>query len=292
MAENLFEPAAERVGHADARRVGAPQRRRCSDPRNSVAGSSCSTRRALRGWLSSSAIGRDRARVDAGPRRQRHACAASARRRTPYTSGLPPSRGLRRRSRRRRRRAPCGRATTCSASFSAVSALSRVNSGPPKRPGLLAGDDRRPCCRSASRRAASRARGGRSVAAPAERDDVGDLGAAAVVRLGPRDRVGPRASVGRIAGKKRRDRSKVVRVVGGEPADPRKPPDIDRNAHGSRPVLGLTGVEVSAELTCTRTPTVSKRSRGLSSTRTRYSIDATALRRRPARVGCVNFVLP
>ena len=77
---------------------------------------------------------------------------------------------------------------------------------------------------------ASRLRRGATFLLP--RDDASGLGATAVVRLRPRDRVGPRAAIGRIAGEKRRDRSEVVRVIGGEPANPRKSPDVDRNTHG------------------------------------------------------------
>ena len=60
-------------------------------------------------------------------------------------------------------------------------------------------------------------------------DDRGNLVAAAIVRLRPRNRVGPRGAVGRVAGKKRRDRAEVVRVVGRQPANPWKPPHVHRD---------------------------------------------------------------
>ena len=70
--------------------------------------------------------------------------------------------------------------------------------------------------------------------------DRSDLRSAAIVGLGPRDRFGPCSSIGGIAGKKRRNGSKIVRVVGGQTADPREPPNVDRNANmdiGVRPGL-------------------------------------------------------
>jgi len=39
--------------------------------------------------------------------------------------------------------------------------------------------------------------------------------------------------MGWIAREKRRNRREIVRIVGGEPSDPGKPTDIDRNAHRS-----------------------------------------------------------
>src|SRR5439155_3941792 len=54
-------------------------------------------------------------------------------------------------------------------------------------------------------------------------DDRSDTLAAVIVRLRARDRVGPRRPLGGIAGKKRRDRSKIVRIVRSEPPDPREP---------------------------------------------------------------------
>ena len=131
---------------------------------------------------------------------------------------------------------------------------------------LLAGDDGDGAAVGEQARRLARARRA-PVAAPAELAMTAAISvAAAIVRLRARDRVRPRGAIGRIAGKKRRDRSEVVGVVGGEPPDPRKAPNVDRDAHGIGSTgLRVDGVEVSAELTCTRTPTVSKRSRGLSS---------------------------
>ena len=63
-------------------------------------------------------------------------------------------------------------------------------------------------------------------------DDVRDFAAAMIVRLRAGDCAGPRGALGWIARKKRRDRAEIVRVVGGEPANPRKAPDIDGNADG------------------------------------------------------------
>ena len=40
-----------------------------------------------------------------------------------------------------------------------------------------------------------------------------------------------RLAIGRIARKKRRDGAEIVRVVRREPANPRKPADVDRDAH-------------------------------------------------------------
>ena len=73
------------------------------------------------------------------------------------------------------------------------------------------------------------------------RNDRGDLVPPAGVRLRARDRVGPRRAIGRITRKKRRDGAEVVRVVSGEPANPGKPPDVDRNPHG-RPVRRCGGL--------------------------------------------------
>src|SRR6185295_17158163 len=107
------------------------------------------------------------------------------------------------------------------------------------------------------------------------RDDRGDLVAPAIVRLRACDRVRPRGAVGGIAGKERRDRSEVVGVIRREPADPRKAADIDRDAHGRSIRCGMFGggVDLHQNAYCLRA------SRGLSSMRTRYSIDVTALRR-------------
>ena len=63
-------------------------------------------------------------------------------------------------------------------------------------------------------------------------DDAGDFPAAMIVRLRAGDGAGPRGALGRIAREKRRDRAEIVRVVGGEPANPRKAPDIDGNTDG------------------------------------------------------------
>jgi hypothetical protein len=105
-----------------------------------------------------------------------------------------------------------------------------------EEPGLLAGDDRDGFAIGEQPAGLARPRL-RAAALLLARDDRGDLVAAPIVRLRPRDRVGPRAAVGGIARKKRRDCSEVVGVVGGEPANPGKPPDVDRNTHG-RPVWG------------------------------------------------------
>ena len=63
-------------------------------------------------------------------------------------------------------------------------------------------------------------------------DDGGDLLAAPIVRLRAGDGVGPRSRIRGIARVERRDRAKIVRVVGGEAANPREAPNIDRYACG------------------------------------------------------------
>ena len=99
---------------------------------------------------------------------------------------------------------------------------------PAEEPGLLAGDDGDRRGRRALRRFDGARRG---AAAPLLRgDDRGDVRRAAGRAPARADRVRPGGAVGRIAGKKRRDRGKVVRVVGGEAPDPGKPADVDRDS--------------------------------------------------------------
>jgi hypothetical protein len=92
-------------------------------------------------------------------------------------------------------------------------------------------------------------------------DHVGDVGAAALVRLTQANRVGPRIAVGGITGEERCDRLEVVGVVGGQPSDPGKSADIDRNAHGSP-----RGVDLHRTPYCLKAPTT------LSSKRRRYAL--------------------
>ena len=63
-------------------------------------------------------------------------------------------------------------------------------------------------------------------------DHTRDVGAPSLVLLGASDRVSPRRPIRRIAGKERSDGAKVVRIVRGEPANPRETPNVHRNAHG------------------------------------------------------------
>src|SRR5204863_5147159 len=63
--------------------------------------------------------------------------------------------------------------------------------------------------------------------------DAGDVAARAVVPLRAGNRVRPRVLIGWIAGKERRDRLEVVRVIGREPPDPGETANVHRYAHGS-----------------------------------------------------------
>ena len=193
VAEHRFDPAAERVGHADARRVGAPQVGHAAT-------------RGIRWGAAAVRARRGRRRCDRrarrwrpAPARRRAAPAATTvrgverRRRTPYTTGLRPSRDPRRRSRRPRRPARCARATTCSASLMRGQRLEQREQRAAEEPGLLAGDDGD---RAADRRAArpARARAAARRGAPAARAMTAAISSrrrscACVAR----DRVGPRA---------------------------------------------------------------------------------------------------
>jgi hypothetical protein len=110
--------------------------------------------------------------------------------------------------------------------------LEQGEQGSAEESSLLAGDDghRFPVCEEARRLACARW-GLPSLLLSSE--DPGNFRAAAIVGLCPRDCIGPSGAIGWIAGKKRRDRSKVVRVVGGQAPDPREPTNVDRYAHGS-----------------------------------------------------------
>src|SRR5439155_24469371 len=80
------------------------------------------------------------------------------------------------------------------------------------------------------RRGLARPRG-RLAAILLRRDDARDLVAAAIVLPDTADRVGPRRTIRRIAGEKRRDGGKIVGVVGCQPADPGEAPDVHGHAH-------------------------------------------------------------
>ena len=68
------------------------------------------------------------------------------------------------------------------------------------------------------------------VAVPLLRGNHGcDLVTAPMVFLTPVDGRRPGRAIGRIAGEERRDGVKVVGVISGKSADPRKTPNIDRN---------------------------------------------------------------
>ena len=100
-----------------------------------------------------------------------------------------------------------------------------------KQSRLLAGDDRD------GARIGELARGfdgaNRRLTPPLLRaDDVGDLRVRPRNGSRARDRLGPRGVRRRIARIERRDRRKVVGVVGGEPFHPRKAADIDRDSNG------------------------------------------------------------
>src|SRR5581483_2391466 len=60
---------------------------------------------------------------------------------------------------------------------------------------------------------------------------LGDVGATAIVSLRARDRVRPGRAIGRIAGKKRRNGAKIVRVIGRQTADPGEAANVDWDAH-------------------------------------------------------------
>ena len=110
--------------------------------------------------------------------------------------------------------------------------LQEVKSGPPKRPGLLAGDD-------GDRSRVAQLRGGGAGGRRARRAGLllrramrGQRVALAGMALRARDGVAPGVRVARVAGEERRQPAGVERVVGGEAIDPGKPADIDAQTRG------------------------------------------------------------
>ena len=96
---------------------------------------------------------------------------------------------------------------------------------------LLAGDDRHGA--RVSQLTARFDRAWRCLSAPLLRGDHrGDLVPPARMRLRPRDRASPVLTVRRVAGEERGDGAEIVRVIGGELADPREAPHVDRHPHG------------------------------------------------------------
>jgi hypothetical protein len=228
--QNLFEPAAERIGHPGARRVGAPQRRQ----QRFLEFSGRKNRAQIRERFVNAVIesdGRDRhwSAPGRGGQRQRARRQLAVEHRT-RSDFLPvvvfridPEDG------------DCRHlmvARDLFRQFQRGDGLSRVNSGPPKSPACwpvttatvfpVGEEARRLAC----------ARRGLSPLLLSSQDRR-NLRAPAIVGLCSRDRLRPGGAIGWIAGKKWRDRSKVVRVVGGQAPDPREPANVDRHAHGS-----------------------------------------------------------
>ena len=96
---------------------------------------------------------------------------------------------------------------------------------------LLAGDDRHGAGVRQLTARVDRAR--RRLAAPLLRGDHrGDRVPPARMRLRPRDRARPVLTVRRVAGEERRHGAEIVRVIGGELADPGEAPHVDRDPYG------------------------------------------------------------
>ena len=234
VAEDLFQPAAERLRHAAPRRVGAAQ---AVDQRAAEFGRGQELldlvehgdNRLVQG------DGGDGGGFGAGPRRQGDAARRQRfvehRTRPDFLPvvvfGVDPEH-------RDRRHLVVARHLL--GELDRGQRLEQREQRAAEQPGLLAGDDGDRLAVGEQRAGLARARR-RAAPLLLSGDDRGDFVAVPVVRLGPRDRVGPRGAVRRIAGKKRRYGSEIVRVVGREAADPGKPPDVDRNTHG-RPVWG------------------------------------------------------
>ena len=108
-------------------------------------------------------------------------------------------------------------------------ALSSVNSGPPKSPGLLAGDDRDGLRIAKPRRCGQRLRR-RAAPLLLRLHDAGNRLARARVLLASGNCLPPRARVARIAREEIGDLRVVERVVGDQRPDPREPADIDGDA--------------------------------------------------------------
>ena len=205
IAEHLFDPAAERVGHAEARRVGAPQ------PRNHRLAEFRRGEQAfdfVEGFEDGvvERDGGDRGRFSAGPRRQRDRARRQLVVEHRARADFVPVVVLRVDPEDRDGR----HVVVARHLFGELEGGQRLEEREERaaeEPGLLAGDDRDRLAVGQQSAGFARARR-RSAPFLLPGDDGGDVVAAAIVRLGPRDRVGPRAAVRRIAGKERRDGSK------------------------------------------------------------------------------------
>ena len=224
--------AGERVGHA------ATGRSPVEDVRGAIRNSRRKRRRQFVNGGIDLAAQRDVAyRRVAGARRRRQVNHAPLLLGVEHrTTTLRPSRGPRQPRTPRSRRRAAGR---CARPISARSALYRCTRAT-KQPGLLAGDDGHRGVAGEQRRGL--ARGRRRVAARELRlQDGGELRALARMFLRARDRLGPRRRRRGIAGKKRRERGKLKRVIGGELPDPGKTSNVDRNARRFRRLRSAFG---------------------------------------------------